>query len=174
MRPSIEWLTIPFHHPLLPRLPRELLTSVTDAAYLTAPCDLNISAYDEWIMDVFCGTESMLEECRGRGWSYVGWDMDGESRLVEDDGRVECRFITDLSSGWDLARMFHFVYVQAGLLPEYCRLVWHSPPCEFYSYLNRPSQRHRFWNRPNMPPLPGLPTVVNNMIEGIICDHSVV
>ena len=125
-------------------------------------------------MDVFAGTESLLEEGRRRGWSYVGWDCDGVSRLVEVGDRVECRLIADLSAGWCLARMLHCVYVQTGLLPEYCRLVWHSPPCEFYSYLNRPSQRHRFWNRPNMPPRPGLPTVVNNMIEGIICDHSVV
>ena len=156
-----------------PRLPQLLLSGVTDAAYATVPCDFNIEPSQEWIMDVFAGTESLLEEGRRRGWSYVGWDCDGVSRLVEVGDRVECRLIADLSAGWCLARMLHCVYVQTGLLPQHCRLVWYSPPCEFYSFLNRTNRRHRYWGRPNMPPLPGLPTIVNDMIEGIITDDSV-
>ena len=160
------------HSHVRDRLPQPLLTSVIDAAYSRAPCDLNIDVHQEWVMDTFAGTESMLEECRRRGWSYVGWDRDGVSRLVAVGERVECRLTADLSKGWSLARMFHCVYVHTGLLPQHCRLVWYSPPCEFYSFLNRTNRRHRYWGRPNMPPRPGLPTVVNEMIEGIVRDDS--
>ena len=148
------------------------MTSVYTAAYTDIPLDLEVDPSMEWVLDCFCGTESNLEECQSRGWSYVGVDIEGSFRVDRPGDRVEARLILDLSTGWLLGKLFALIYSVTGLLPQHCRLIWYSPPCEFYSFLNRPYDRHRYWKQRSFPPKPGLPTIVDHMIRGIILDDT--
>ena len=148
------------------------MVSVLNAAHAEVVLDLNFEDEDNWVLDICCGTESMLVEARRRKWGYVGIDLEGEGRVEVVKGRLEARLIMKLDPSFSLSAIFHCVYVNTGLVPQTCQLVWYSPPCEFYSFLNRPSRRHRFWHLKGLPPLPGLPTVVDDMIKAMVQDTS--
>jgi hypothetical protein len=95
------------------------------------------------ILDLFCGTKSLLKPCNDLGFEYFGVDIDKEFNP-------------------DLVADINFLNIN--MLPKNIDVIWASPPCEHFSV----ASIGRHWNKDNTPKTKNAETslcLVKNMLQ---------
>ena len=106
---------------------------------------------DGFVLDLFCGTQSLKIACDILGLKYIGVDIKKWARRPDGE-KVSTDIVQDLS-GCDLREVIR----RASKLAR-CKLllVWISVPCVTFSQaqtISPPGRRHRDYSHPARPPI---------------------
>lgn len=128
-------------------IPTELGTVILEAA-------LRVNPNGTWMLDCFCGTQSMKRAADHLGLKYCGVDIK-PSVYIGNGERVKTTLVKDLSTV-DLNELVEEAANAIGEDPRRLLLLWASPSCTTYSQCNqlcKRENRHRDYSTPDRKPL---------------------
>ena len=147
------------------QVPDELHATLLQSAMRASPSAT-------WVLDMYCGTQSLKRSCERLGIKYVGCDILPHVKTLRN-GKYHYAY-TDIVGdlhGADVGKLIRRAAKLIGESASDILLVWASPPCDTFSCANAlcpKDKRCRDFSDPTRPPLNEQARSDDQMVEALV------